>query len=1474
MEFKIYSGGDGVVGGGDETLLWTEDHLRNSSTGITITDGVFQVNLGAVTALPGSIDFNNSTIWLSINLGNTNATCTPFASCSGDGEMSPMVRFTASPYAFNADLLDGVDSTAFGQLSTANTWTNTNTFNSQATFNTDTSYVFNGTEHIAVTSDLAGTLNVLSVVATPSSTAGTTAGLFVQQADSANTNGLDNGLVIDNADTNLAITAALKIQNSGGGGYTTIIDNQGTLISGSELNLLDGHTSALVDTATTGTIAITGTGTLNAGAISSGFGAIDTGLDNITTTGTIGTATSTTFTGGLATFTGLTLNQGASTTSSILSTAAPLVDMLKISNSTFPNVTAGVSGLQITYNGGAAAVEASAERIDLTGGTTAGAGAVWNGLRIVQGTITTGTSVQDVKLETAALTQTAANTTNINGLNLAVAGALVQSTAAGTINYAGLNLTSPASTINFAGGTLLNDGLKITQGSYTVSTTNSVSGGVNGIDVIGGSIAPATGVTGTINDINLTTAALALTTTGTAIIHGVYLGSAGALSTGTAAGTIDWSGINIAGPATNVNIAGSSILSDGLDIVTGAHTQSTTGTGIINGIDLTIGTLTASATGGTTNGILIAGGAITASSAAAGTTNAISFSTAALALTSATTQTINGLNMSAAGAISTATNAGASINYSGLNLLTPDATANVASSVILNDGVKLTMGTATMTLGTSLTSNGLDISVGALTPTVTGGTTNGIKIAGGAINTFTSAGTTNGISLSTATMTNTVASTQTVTGISLGTAGALTQNTNAGTINWSGFLLNTPNITQTTGTVVADGLNVLLGSVTTGGKQTGIEFSSIAAPTAGTSTGLYFSDIDFADLHSATAANNNVANIIIKQSAVGNNANTFTIKNDAATPFSLFELRDLTANSNQFGSLAIADAFVSRQSYFGEEFNSFRPQTCGLLVNALTDTHRISRGDWGNAATATVCNTANTSNASGEISTSGVFGAAAATNGCTYANTASNTNGFERTTATTGATAGSTADCLEVLGGAAAANTNNNIFNGSNFPQIEMKWTSSAYGSTQRTFMGISDLATAVANPTTATKGAYFSNCSAPTTPTCGTGLVGAVQDGANAANTVSCPATDSQGQALTAAKWVYGRIEFRKTPAAGSAEIQFFVDYDTSNGVAETSCGTVTNPTASLAASPMSMLNMVVNSAVSLSTTHDVDFFRVWQDDAPVTPVPNQVTTITAAPIAQLVTPPLTINSAPAGPDPKATLAQFMAQVEPEVAAANAGTIDTGYLTASGSIVTPKVVTDTAQVNGLEAATNGDISIKVGGNGQLIIVNSTGQKVVTFDSAGNTKFNGKVNVGLDLSITGSLFASGGLHAGGTSVFGGETTFQKIVNFMDKTVFGKDVSFDSTATFNNDSGGFATIHDSQQEIAINFTKPYLSIPVVTVSVKNGQFVEYSYKDLSSTGFKIVLTKPAVGDIEFAWTALSVKDANTSQVPLPAPAITQ
>ncbi|HTE22287.1 MAG TPA: hypothetical protein VK674_04575 [Candidatus Limnocylindria bacterium] len=218
MEFKIYTGGNGVLGGGDETLAWTESRLRNASQGVLITDGVFQVNLGAVTTLPGSVDFNSDTLWLSMNLGTTNASCTPFSSCGPDGEMSPFVRFTAAPYALNADNLDGLDSTAFGQLSANQTWAGTQTFQNAIDVT-----LAGASEDIDVSHDLAGTVDVLNITGTPHASANTAYGLYVDQANSANGNGFDASLVIDNSDTNLAIPDGILFM-SAGGGFTDFID--------------------------------------------------------------------------------------------------------------------------------------------------------------------------------------------------------------------------------------------------------------------------------------------------------------------------------------------------------------------------------------------------------------------------------------------------------------------------------------------------------------------------------------------------------------------------------------------------------------------------------------------------------------------------------------------------------------------------------------------------------------------------------------------------------------------------------------------------------------------------------------------------------------------------------------------------------------------------------------------------------------------------------------------------------------------------------------------------------------------------------------------------------------------------------------------------------------------------------------------------------------------------------------------------
>ena len=123
MTFRIFSGSSCSTGC---TSAWTETRLVSASQGVAVTSGLFSVQLGDITALSPTL-FSTPDLFFEVELP-TPATATTTTPSWTEGAMTPRNKVGSAAYAFNADTLDGIDGSAFAQLSASNTWTGSNTF--------------------------------------------------------------------------------------------------------------------------------------------------------------------------------------------------------------------------------------------------------------------------------------------------------------------------------------------------------------------------------------------------------------------------------------------------------------------------------------------------------------------------------------------------------------------------------------------------------------------------------------------------------------------------------------------------------------------------------------------------------------------------------------------------------------------------------------------------------------------------------------------------------------------------------------------------------------------------------------------------------------------------------------------------------------------------------------------------------------------------------------------------------------------------------------------------------------------------------------------------------------------------------------------------------------------------------------------------------------------------------------------------
>lgn len=301
-----------------------------------------------------------------------------------------------------------------------------------------------------------------------------------------------------------------------------------------------------ITSAAASAMAIT-TGTTGALNIDTGTtGAINVGINANAKTITVGNVTGATglvVNSGTA---GATFNQVASGIFKVAKTAAPTADIVQITNTGFANVTAGVNALNVTYVGGAAAVEACAQRIDLTPGTTTGG--IWSALRVVpSAAATTGVSQHGVKFENI--------TAGLGTDNMLYAGTGWDQ----ILNYNGISIISGAGLVNAAQLTGTIPTAVVGNSSLNIGTTSIALNRASAEQSL-------TGVTG-INSSNGTTTSTNVTIASgeTAAASGVsghvYIKSGstnGTLSTGASAGNIYLT----AGNSGNAG-SGGSVLIDG-----------------------------------------------------------------------------------------------------------------------------------------------------------------------------------------------------------------------------------------------------------------------------------------------------------------------------------------------------------------------------------------------------------------------------------------------------------------------------------------------------------------------------------------------------------------------------------------------------------------------------------------------------------------------------------------------------------------------------------------------------------------------------------------------------------------------------------------------------------------------------------------------------------------------------------------------
>ena len=688
IEFKLYSASSGG------SAEWTEDYLNSATQGVKVANGYLTVNLGSITAFPNTINWGTPQ-YLTMNIGST-ASCSPFSSCSPDGEMSPRLPLTAVPAAFSLE-----------------SNINASGYNSNLTLTQPGSGVTTGNENFVVQDQgAAGTYSLL----TGGSISGATAGVVLQSGTPG---------TVQTGNFNVSGTGLLGTLDATGGAGSTLT-----------IGATDTYTGAInIDTSgsvTTGTVTIGGanqTGAITIGQTSGGNNTINIGaVAGNTYTQTINIGTSST--------------AGSKTAATVGSTVGTSITTVQAGTGGLwlqtGNVSSGTSGNVVIQSGNSTSGTAGNITIDT------GSGAVSTGTILETDTFESGLNNWSAWFSSSV----AQSTTYAHGGTHSLA---ITDTASGGGNwgaedYTTANTVTPGQVYTLTAWVRSSVAEQIYldaewNGPATENTVGTVTDTTTGWTEITGSVTAPAGATsvwmtlgsaasyanGTLtylDDVTITGGSSApVVNIGATNAASVTIGNASeAGATNLLGGTTDGVNINAntnsptdinTGTSTGTVNIGNASDTGGVNVLADAASQFVTSAGALTLTSAASASWTVSGTNTLTLG---PGGAGTVNLQAGASGGLINIGNNAFNYSTGT-----GIQIGQASAANTASiNIGTNSNASGTQLVTIGTAASTGSTLTLEAGT----GAAAIQIGNGATAHGIQIGTGAAVETLTIGSTN------------------------------------------------------------------------------------------------------------------------------------------------------------------------------------------------------------------------------------------------------------------------------------------------------------------------------------------------------------------------------------------------------------------------------------------------------------------------------------------------------------------------------------------------------------------------------------------------------------------------------------------------------------------------------------------------------------------------------------------------------------------------------